>query len=225
MPQSSAKSAAPATSDNRLPSEAVRTVVSLLLFVHLFILVTGILSNEVPSQLETKIGDLLGFRQYRQALSMDLPYSYYFTRGVDAGGELDIDYALLAEIKQPDGQKVAVELPAADMWPRQRFHRYQRLAQRVAELAGEDAPEPDNLELLLGAVSGALLRSHDARSLDLRCRGQLTPPAMEEYRPNDPAGIPGTRDAYDGHAFLAGDRVELLKKESARDTAPPPKPE
>lgn len=228
MAPSSAKPATAATGDKRLPSEAVRTVVSLLLFVHLFVLVAGILSQEVPSGLERGIDEALGklgLRQYRQALSMDLPYSYYFTRGVDAGGELDIDYALTADIKEQDGQNVAVELPAADMWPHQRFHRYQRLAQRVAEYAGEDAPDSDNLELLLSSVAGALLRSHDARSMDLRCRGQLTPPSMEDYRPGDPASIPGTRDAYDGHAFLSGERVELLKKESARDTAPPPKPE
>jgi hypothetical protein len=201
------------------PSELTRTVVSFLVFIHLFALVVGITSNEVPSQLESELGQLKGLRQYRQALGMDLPYTYYFTRGNDPGGELDIDYTIEATIKRADGSTETVKFPDAEMSPHQRFHRYQKLATRLAEFAADDA-EP--LNFLAQSIAGGLLRSHDAKSLDLRCRGQLTPPAMADFQP-DAKRDPGVRDAYDAHAFLSGDKVELLKKESARDTAPPPK--
>ena len=222
MANSPATPAPPSPEDAALPSEGIRTAVSFLVFVHLFALLIGILSNEVPSQLEQALAGLPVLRQYRQALGMDLPYTYYFTRGNDPGGELDIDYTITATVNRPDGEKEVVELPAAGTWPRQRFHRYQMLATRLATFASEGAPEPANLEMLARAIAGGILRREEAQSLDLLCRGQLTPPAMEEFRP-ELQGRPGTRDAYDAHVFLAGDRVELLKKEPARDTAPPPK--
>jgi len=224
MAQSSATPAPTARSDAAMPSEGIRTAVSFLVFIHLFALVIGVASNEVPSELEGALGRLPALRQYRQLLGMDQAYSYYFTRGNDPGGELDIDYTLVATIKHSDGESETVELPNADIWPRQRFHRYQKLASQMAEYASEGAPEPQKLEVLAQAIAGGILRSHDAKSLDLRCRGQLTPPAMAEFRP-DVHRVPRFRDAYDAHAFLAGDQIELLRKESARDTAPPPKDE
>ena len=47
---------------------------------------------------------------------------------------------------------------------------------------------------------------------------------MADFRP-EMRDSPRFRDAYDAHAFLAGEQIELLRKESARDTAPPPKSE
>jgi len=204
------------------PTEGVRTLVSFLIFVHLFALIVGVLANEVPSKLEVDLGSIPGLLQYRQALGMDLPYSYNFTRGNDPGGELDIDYTLTATVKKPDGEAETVTFPSADMWPHQRYHRYQILARHVAEFSSEGTPDPANLETLAQAIAGGILRSQGAKALDLLCRGQLTPPGMDEYQPN-PNAEPRTRDAYDTRAFLVADQVELLKKEPARDTAPPAK--
>jgi hypothetical protein len=208
--------------DGGQPSEGVRSLVSFLIFLHLFALLIGIFSNEVPSQLEMALGRLPGLRQYRQVLGMDLPYTFYFTRGNEPGGELDIDYTLTATLKGADGATETIELPSADMWPHQRFHRYQALAKQLAMFASETAPEPRNLELLTQAVAGGLLRAYDAQAVEIRCRGELTPPVMEEYQPEQDTRDK-FRDAYDVRAFLADGQVELLKKEPARDTAPPPK--
>lgn len=204
------------------PSEGVRSLVSFLIFVHLFALLIGILSGEVPSQLEVAMARLPGLRQYRQILGMDLPYSFYFTRGNEPGGDLDIDYKLTATLKGADGATETVEFPNADMRPHQRYHRYQALAKQLATFASETAPEPRNLELLAQAIAGGLLRAYDAQAVEIRCRGELTPPVMEEYQPEQDTRN-NFKDAYDVRAFLADDQVELLKKEPARDTAPPPK--
>ena len=212
----------PATSsDEGQPSESVRSLVSFLIFVHLFALVIAVFSNEAPLQLEVALGRLPVLQQYRQVLGMDLPYTFYFTRGNDPGGELDIDYKLTATVKGADGATESIELPNADMWPHQRFHRYQQLAKQLAMYAAEDAPEPRYLELLTQAVAGGLLRAYDAQSVEIRCRGELTPPVMEEYQPEQDTRDK-FKDAYDVRAFLADGQVELLKKEPARDTAPPP---
>jgi hypothetical protein len=188
--------------------------------VHLFALAIGILASEVPSELETALADRTGVKQYLAALDMYLPYSYYITHGNDPGGELDIDYSILATIKRPDGESETIEYPSPGTWPRQRFHRYQVLARTLATFASDEAPVPDNLETLASAVIGGILRAHGSEKLDVRVRGQLTPPAMDEYDPDTYSDR--FRDAYDAHAFVSGDRVELLKKEPARDTAPPP---
>jgi hypothetical protein len=209
-------------SDATQPSEGVRSLVSFLIFVHLFALVVGIVSNEVPSQLEIALARLPLLRPYRQLLAMDLPYSFYFTRGNDPGGELDIDYMFTATVKRPDGSTESVEFPSADMWPHQRFHRYQTLARQIAVFAGEDAPQPEKLDHLVQAIAGGLLHGYGGHSVELRCRGQLTPPAMDLYQP-DQDTRDNYRPAYEARAFLADGQVELLKKEPARDTAPPPK--
>jgi hypothetical protein len=222
MAQEIAKPAPAAPGEAIQASEGVRTLVSFLVFVHLFTLVIGIVSNEVPSQLEQALARLPGLRQYRQVLGMELPYSYYFTRGNDAGGEFDIDFTLTTTVKRPDGSTETLSFPNAEMWPHQRYHRYQMLARQVATFAGEDAPDPSKLELLVQAIASGILHLEDAKSVEIRCRGQLTPPGMEEFQPAQDLG-PRFRDAYEGRAFLTDDRVELLKKDPARDTAPPPK--
>jgi hypothetical protein len=217
--QASPAPAPGALSAQALPAEWVRTAVSFLIFLHLFALAVGILASEVPSELETALAERTGLRHYLQLLDMNLPYSYYFTRGNDPGGELDIDYSLVATIKRPDGETETIEYPSAGMWPRQRFHRYQVLARNLATFASDEAPVPENLETLAGTVVRGILNQNGIERLDLRVRGQLTPPAMEEFNPD--TYTDRFRDAYDAHAFLSGDRVELLKKEPARDTAPP----
>ncbi|MBI2827311.1 MAG: hypothetical protein HYX69_21775 [Planctomycetia bacterium] len=212
------EAAAPA--EPSLPSPNVRTVVSFLLFVHLFTLAVGVAYNEFPSSLEQTLGELKFFQGYRQALFMDLSYTYYFTRGSDPGGELDIDHSLTADVKLADGEIRPIQFPAAGVWPGQRFRRYQMLGRRLATFSSNDAPQTATLAQ---TIATSLLKGDKAESLDLRLQGQLTPPAMANYRPG--GAPPAKRDEYAARAFWAGDRVEVQKKEPARDTAPPPKDE
>ena len=159
MAPSSAKPVIATTPDAAMPSETIRTAVSFLIFVHLFALLVGVLGSDIPSELESALARLGGLREYRQLLAMEQSYAFFFTRGNDPGGELDIDYRLEATIKRPDGEPEVVQLPTSDVWPRQRFHRYQRLAAQMAEYASEGSPEPQKLEVLAQVIAGALLRS------------------------------------------------------------------
>ena len=82
---------------------------------------------------------------------------------------------------------------------------------------------PEHLGLLVQSIAKSILTENNGQSLQLRCVGRLTLPAMAEFDPENASQRIRYRDAYTGSAFIMDDdRVELIKKEPARDTAPPP---
>jgi len=209
--------------DAALPKSEIRTAVSFLLFVHFFALAIGVVGTERPSELTSALAQVPGVKQYREGLMMNIPYTFYLTRGM-VGGELDIDHQLVATVKQKDGKEVVVQVPEPGTWPSQRLHRYQTLARNVAIFADEAMGSPEHLGLLVQAISRGILSENNGQSLQLRCVGRLTLPAMAEFDPDNESQRVRYRDAYTGSAFLTDDdRVELIKKDPARDTAPPPK--
>lgn len=206
-----------------LPKSEIRTAVSFLLFLHFFALSIAIVGTERPSELTAALAQVPGLKQYREGLMNTIPYTFYMTRGL-IGGELDIDHSLVATVKKKGGEEVEVRIPAAGMWPGQRLHRYQTLARNVAIFGDEAMGSPEPLGLLLQSITRSILLQNDGESLQLRCVGRLTLPAMAEFDPENESQRERYRDAYTTTAlFMDGDRIELLKKEPARDTAPPPK--
>jgi|GEM_PF-2126040 len=209
--------------DAALPKSEIRTTVSFLLFLHLFGLAVAILGTEKPSQLGLALADVPGLKQYREGLLMNLAYTYYLTRGNNVGGELDIDHSLIATFKKKGEPDVVVELPAPGTWPGLRRHRYRTLARTVAMFGDETIGSPEPLGLLLQSIANSLLKEYQGDSLDLRCQGRLTLPAMGEFDPTNAATFARFRDAYTTTALRIDNQIELLKREPARDTAPPPK--
>jgi hypothetical protein len=224
MSQAATNRADATGSDAALPKSEIRTTVSFLLFLHFFALAVAIVSSERASQLTAALAQVPGIKQYREGLLNITPYTFYFTRGT-IGGELDVDHSLIATVQTKDGEKV-VQLPEPGMWPGQRLHRYQTLARNVAIFGDETMgmPDPERLGLLVQSISKSILEEQHGQSLQLRCVGRLTLPAMAEFDPDNESQRVRYRDAYTASAFIMdNNRVELIKKEPARDTAPPPK--
>lgn len=218
-----APSRADADLDASLPKSEIRTAVSFFLFLHFFALAIAIVGTERTSQLTGALAQVPGLKQYREGLMNTIPYMFYLTRGM-IGGELDVDHSISATVRQKDGQEKIVQIPEPGTWPGQRLHRYQTLARNVAIFSDETMGSPEHLGLLAQQIARSILRENDGESLQLRCVGRLTLPAMAEFDPDNPSQRERYRDAYTASAFIMdGDRVELIKKEPARDTAPPPK--
>jgi hypothetical protein len=158
-----------------MPSEGVRTIVSLLLFLHLFALGLGIMTSDYGSS------DLLrdikektpGLESYLTQFRFDRSYDYHLMND----SQLDWDHRLEATVRYADGHTdKPIVLPEPGIWPSERRQRYQRLAWYVAmfalRAADEDAKEIDTQRKmeLPKAIGGGLLRQHpDAESVSLRC--------------------------------------------------------
>jgi hypothetical protein len=211
--------------DAALPKSEIRSLVSFLLFLHFFVLGVAVVGTERASPLTAALAQVPGLKQYREGLLMTVPYTFYLTRGL-IGGELDVDHSLVAKVKQKNGVEKDVVIPDPGMWPGQRLHRYHTLARNVAIFADETmgAPDPERLGLLVQQIARSILANNDGQSLKLVCKGRLTLPAMGEFDPDNPSQRERYRDAYEAAALIMDDnRVELLKKEPPRDTAPPAK--
>src|SRR6185295_18151374 len=158
-----------------LPPQGVRTVLSLLLFLHLFSLAVVVvcygnpLGIEEQASLSRRLLDVLS--PYVETFNLNLGHRYqvstppntavdpiaryYLTRSFPS----DIDFTVEIEARRKAGTTETVVIPPGDLWPTERLRRYQLLANAVGSLSGnEQVAGDDSVELILPkAVAGAVL--------------------------------------------------------------------
>ncbi len=207
-------------SDAALPPQSVRTTVSFLLFAYLFVLAIGVVSRGgFESPLELALGNVQGLRHLRQLMWVDGSYDFYLTHAE----EQDVDHTISAEVAMPDGSTESVDFPGAARRTPDGRHHWQNLANRlgvystVPDLeAARDIATQGIAEHVLGQTGG--------KSVVIRVRRHPTPPGIQEYDPKNPTAGTEPRDVYAARAWMSGGRVNLLKIESAVDTAPAARP-
>jgi len=164
-----------------LPSELFRTIVSLLLFVHLFSVGLGIISSPDvgTSTLLARIkANTPLIEPYLWQLWLDHGYDYRligFMPMLDETASYDWDNYLEATLRYADGHEKVLELPEEGVWPSDRRHRLQQMAKFMAMNSKmQDGPDPEeyqnnNRHLVGGSIGAALLRENpDATSVVLR---------------------------------------------------------
>jgi hypothetical protein len=211
----------PAINEDELPPDWLRTVVSFLIFVHLFALAVAILSNWNPSTLSMRLRQNVPLvRPYLQALAMD--QSYLPLYGLMFAMDEDTDMAVDIDLKLADGSQRQVALPATNLWPRQRWRHDARLAETAGDLTGERFK---NIESILPqAIAAHYVRNYGATGGTIRfTRHKLL--SIDAPASSDPA----VRDAYsplfysrvyEARIILVGGTVQLLKKEADAEVAP-----
>jgi hypothetical protein len=202
--------------------QSVRTLISFLLFLHLFALGVAVASNAGPvSPLRRALRRAPFVRPYLQWLQMDLAYNYHLT----FGSELDCDHFVEIELDwkgRSDPRATTLALPEQSMWPRERVKRYHNLTLSMASFEGQSAVE----SLLPHAVSRRLLaeRGITSGAHRFRLRRHMLLP-MQDAASTSPA----IRDPFGARRYqtaleydLAFARGELLvsKAAEARETAP-----
>ena len=198
-----------------IPSVEMRTVVSFLIFVHLFALTAALVFTPgMSSDLEQRVVNLPVLRQYRQALDMNLPYTYHLTFG---GEDFDFEHQLEVDLELPDGQRKLVILPGPGLWPRSRHNRYQMLAFNTAAGIGQE-----NIETILPqGITYGLLDQYGATRANFRCRVHLGLGRDRIIAKADPQAPETWRTVYEAAIWKTPDgQIRLLKQESARDSAP-----
>ncbi len=159
-------------SSARMPSEGIRTVVSLLLFVHIFVVFLAVMtsSDSGAADFLRDMKERTGLDSYLTQLWLDRGYDYYLMN------DQNWDFHLEATVHYADGHADdPLVLPEPKLAPERR-QRYQQLAglvaQNIARAASPDAREIDaeRKSLLPQSIGGALLQQHPgAESVGIKC--------------------------------------------------------
>ncbi len=197
--------------------ESTRAIISILLFVHLFVLFTCLAANLAPSALQQRL--LRAFRPYTQLLNFDPDGTRYFLTHASIR---DVDHRIEVLAARDEG-------PADEPWQNisrglrgtERYHRYQRLADTLAFFQ-ED-------ERTTAVLAESIARCYAAQSEDpisqLRCR-RHTLQSWETLDLPD-AQVDPNGPNYFGVVYLASvltDRsgeIHILKRSDAKLEAAP----
>jgi hypothetical protein len=206
-----------------LPSQGVRTIVSFLIFVHLFALAVCVLSTPrdgMSSSLQRQLRNARFLTAYMQWLWMDNAYDYFHTYGdLEVVDRFGTDHQFEIELKMPDGSARNIAFPEAGLFPRQRRQRLRQLANSAALTVGQPGESLLPAALLehalraTGADSGTLrLRQHRLQTMEQRGSADKTV--------RDPYDDRYYRTAYTGYGRLIDGQLVYQKLESAVDSAP-----
>ena len=204
-------------------SDNARTLISLLLFVHLFALVTTILAHAGQSELTDQIRRRVPFLQpYMRRIGMDDAYMYTDYVNSQDGVRLDTQFAIDVRYEYPDGTTRDVRLPDDTMYPALRQQRYSGLARNLAAVVGDDV-EAEYASMVAG---GLLAEEPDAASLQLICVERYTRSGTGDS-PDDPNAVRGDDGVYSTTVYRCqawineeSGEVEIRKEEEQRRLAP-----
>ncbi|MGD9645924.1 MAG: hypothetical protein AB7U73_09435 [Pirellulales bacterium] len=218
---------------------ALQTGITLALVIHLASMLFGILgtnyviaSNEetsavMPTQMSSRLERQLAanipfLRNYRQLLFLNLPYANALTRA----DVPDTNHRIEVELRDgnngdPNSREVArVMLPPEGIGSTVRRHRYEVLANSVANLAGDEMAEA---VLPTGVSEGLLDRYADqgATWLTFRCFGLATLQPEQFVAGENPDRPELWNNVYEAQVWKSGENTRLMKRETARgDNAP-----
>lgn len=208
----------------RLPSQSVRTVVSLFLLGHLFALAVAVVSNpqdNMTSLLFMKLGSLRFLSAYTEALWMESAYDFVYTYGNNEFViALGSDHQIEADLTLPGGETRTIRIPDASQNSGLRYQRQKNLANNSARTVGQQGAE----SLVPAGLLESLMRETGAESGVIRTRRRLMQ-TMDLVMSTDPKTRDPNADRYwqviyTGHGQLHDGRFSYQKVEDAGTTAP-----
>jgi hypothetical protein len=208
--------------------DVLRSVLSLLIFIHLFCVAVVLSSNLRRSALQSRLVSI--FAGYTQLLDFDpdfTPYYYTFGRDVDGDARLVVDLYADADLPARDQPLLkTVTLPeGGNNWLGDR-RRYFALGRIVAL---NSQPENENDELtgeVAKAVGARVMRENGAKRSIVRCIQRLTQPLdLALLNPGFPRDNPADARydvmTYEADVWIDEDNeVQTLKRASRAEVAP-----
>lgn len=204
------------TDGSALPAPPLRTTVSFLLFLHAFALFVGLVSNWNASELEMKLRNVPGVRPYLQLIGQDRSYIPLYS--LTYADPEDADHSVEVELELPDGKRQTVVLPPPEIKAAQRRRRYVRLTTVAGLLSGNADVE----SLLPQAIASHLMARYGATGGTIRCRRNflISIDQAADTRGKGPPIYSESETLFEASIVVLGGRVQLLKTESATDSAP-----
>lgn len=218
----------------------LRSVLSLLIFLHLCCVAVVLASNFRRSQLQSELVGI--FAAYTQLLDFDpqfTPYYYTFGRPIDDDTAFVIDLYAHGDQRAADQPLVkSVRLPeGGSNWFGDR-QRYIQLAKLLAQFADPENESDDITSEIAKSVGARIMHETGTQRAVLRCiRRESQPPPLiplnAGFPENAPADPAYDRLAYEADVWLDEDGGVLVQKRSsaaevaprqgsARPASPPP---
>jgi len=164
-------------------SEKTRSLVTLFLVLHLFCVFVALSASVSPSSLQTRILTVL--RPYTRLANLEVPFAKYY---ITYAAEPDTDHRLelLPPEASPDDPSSWYVMPDAGLRGSDRYLRYQRLGEVVADFS--DADEITSRVATAAAVSyrerfGELPKTFRCRQHRLQPMASITGGRAEERDP------------------------------------------
>jgi len=207
----------------------LRSIVSLLLFIHLFCVAVVLASNFRRSALQNELVTRI-FAPYTQFFDFDPNLTpYYYTLGRESDDDATITVDLYADADKPvaaQSQISSIKLPdGGSNWLGDR-KRYFRLAHLMAFRADQETENEDTTSEIARSVAARLMREGQARRAVVRCTRRSSQPLdLTTLRPGYPPDRP-TDPAYDATVYEADvwidedNQVQALKRSSRAEVAP-----
>ncbi|MBM3998727.1 MAG: hypothetical protein FJ297_04130 [Planctomycetes bacterium] len=149
-----------------VPPPGIANVVSIGLFVHLFVVGLAVASSLRPSPLQSRLLSVL--RPYAQALNFDLDFTpFHFTHGTGADVAHRIEYRDAADASE-SAWRVLTGVGAGWSESAQRLDRFARMAATFAEEEDDQVPA----ELVRG-IAKHLARNQGKAPIRIRVRRHL----------------------------------------------------
>lgn len=206
-------------------SDRLRSVVSLVLALHLFVLFFALSGNYFRSPLQARILGVL--RPYAQLLNFELDFLPYQLTHAQIS-DVDHRIELLPAGSQADDDSAWLVLPDRGFRGGERYKRYQRLGRLLAFLAEENAGAGPSL--LARSVVENALHQGDVRPDQVRVRRHLlqSPDIFSGGTPEqrDPNAPTYFRVVYAANALISETgQVELIKIDDTAEVALPESPQ
>jgi hypothetical protein len=211
------------------PHPTLRSVLSLLIFIHCFCVLVVLSSTFRRSALQSRLVSIFG--PYTQLLAFDPGFftPYYYTQGQTSDDDAIIVADLYAEADRPIEQLEilkTVTLPdGGSRWLADR-----RRAIALAQLmAGYADPENEADELsgeIARGVGSRLMREHGAKRAALRCVRRLSQPLdlstlFANFPPDNPEASEYDEVLYEADVWLDEDgEVQVQRRVAQAEAAP-----
>jgi hypothetical protein len=208
------------------PSQRVRSVVSLILTLHLIVLAFALSSNYFRSPLQARVLQVL--RPYAQLLNLELDFLPFHLTHAMAD---DVDHRIEVLPAGADQEDDAAWLVLPDRGWRgcERYARYQRLARLMGFLAEQDSSGA-GAGMVARRVAENYVHQQGVEPARIRCRRHLlqspemvTGGTAAQRDPNDPSYF---REMYVANTLVSDTgTVDLVKVDPAGEVARPDTPE
>lgn len=209
--------------DDQFPG-SLRTIVTLLLVIHLFLVGVSVGSNFAPADWQLQV--LSNFRFYTRLLNFDLdltPFQsvpFHLTHAT----EFDVDHRIevLPEGESPESPESWLVLPSDDYRGSDAYQRYQRLAAQWANAAqteGDPAIYAQSIGTHFARQRGIAPRQLRCRRHFLQSPDDVTQGTAARRNPDDPSYF---ASVYTANAIVSDTGfVEVVRVDEAGQVAQP----
>lgn len=208
-------------------SDNLRSILSLVIFIHLFCVCCVLASNARRSALQGRLVSIFGI--YTKTFNFDPDFTpYHLTRGVTSDDSAIVVYLYKDYLADPTKTPATVQLRLPDRgskWLGER-RRYFSLGSLVHSYSQPDNEQEDITAGIAKAVATGLMHEHQCRKAVVEIVTRMSQPLdpgllMPGFPPDNPTAAPYDIRGYSAEVWIDDDgNVTATKRTATGENAP-----